>query len=34
MTSTTELYAFGTPVVVRLPDRRDIFTGKISAASG
>ncbi|MER7988181.1 hypothetical protein ABTY53_21740 [Streptomyces noursei] len=33
VTSTTELYGFGTPVVVRLPDRRDIFTGKISAAS-
>ncbi|ANZ17019.1 hypothetical protein O1L44_13970 [Streptomyces noursei] len=31
--STTELYGFGTKVVVRLPDRRDIYTGKIASAS-
>ncbi|MEO3978474.1 hypothetical protein [Streptomyces sp. CAU 1734] len=30
VTSTTELYAFGTPVTVRLPDRRDIYAGRIS----
>ncbi|MER6916827.1 hypothetical protein ABT354_34720 [Streptomyces sp. NPDC000594] len=29
VTSVTELFAFGTPVVVRLPDRRDIYTGRI-----
>ncbi|PNE36064.1 MULTISPECIES: hypothetical protein [Streptomyces] len=30
--STTELYGFGTKVAVRLPDRRDIYTGKIASA--
>ncbi|MFE7302493.1 hypothetical protein [Streptomyces sp. NPDC057579] len=33
VTSTTVLYGFGTEVAVRLPDRRDIFTGKIASAS-
>ncbi|MFI9587124.1 hypothetical protein ACIHCQ_36120 [Streptomyces sp. NPDC052236] len=31
VTSTTLLYDFGTPVVVRLPDARDIYAGKIRA---
>ncbi|AVZ73880.1 hypothetical protein SLUN_18545 [Streptomyces lunaelactis] len=31
VTSTTLLYDFGTPVVVRLPDERDIYAGKIGA---
>ncbi len=29
VTSTTVLYDFGTPVTVRLPDRRDIYAGRI-----
>ncbi|MFF8959304.1 hypothetical protein [Streptomyces sp. NPDC014894] len=29
VTSTTLLYDFGAPVTVRLPDRRDIYAGKI-----
>ncbi|MEU5214111.1 hypothetical protein [Streptomyces sp. NPDC020742] len=33
VTSTTELSGFGTPVVVRLPDRRDIYAGKIASAA-
>ncbi|MEW1656819.1 MULTISPECIES: hypothetical protein [unclassified Streptomyces] len=31
VTSTTVLYGFGAEVVVRLPDRRDIYTGKIAS---
>lgn len=31
VTSTTLLYDFGTPVVVRLPDERDIYAGEIRA---
>ncbi|MFD8547387.1 hypothetical protein [Streptomyces sp. NPDC059649] len=33
VTSTTELSGFGTPVVVRLPDRRDIYAGRIASAA-
>ncbi|MYT30224.1 MULTISPECIES: hypothetical protein [unclassified Streptomyces] len=33
VTSTTELYGFGSKVAVRLPDREDIYTGKIASAS-
>ncbi|MET9622935.1 MULTISPECIES: hypothetical protein [unclassified Streptomyces] len=29
--STTLLYGFGTPVVVKLPERKDIYAGKIQA---
>lgn len=29
--STTLLYGFGVPVEVTLPDRRDIYAGKIKA---
>ncbi|MFB7634034.1 hypothetical protein ACFC0M_24250 [Streptomyces sp. NPDC056149] len=32
VTSTTVLYGFGSRVAVRLPDRRDIYTGKIASA--
>ncbi|MBT2364906.1 hypothetical protein J7E88_06105 [Streptomyces sp. ISL-10] len=31
VTSTTVLFDFGTPVRVRLPDRKDIYSGKIKA---
>ncbi|MCK7624557.1 hypothetical protein MUU72_15860 [Streptomyces sp. RS10V-4] len=31
VTSTTELYGFGTPVAVRLPARESLYTGKIAA---
>jgi hypothetical protein len=31
VTSTVLLYDFGTPVVVRMPDARDIYAGKIRA---
>ncbi|MFI6288123.1 hypothetical protein ACIBCM_25820 [Streptomyces sp. NPDC051018] len=31
VTSTTVLYDFGAPVIVRLPDRRDIYTGRVRA---
>ncbi|MFH8405449.1 hypothetical protein ACH4FX_11840 [Streptomyces sp. NPDC018019] len=34
VTSTTTLYGFGVPVPVRLPDRRDIYTGKVTADGG
>ncbi|MFF4607007.1 hypothetical protein ACFY12_30275 [Streptomyces sp. NPDC001339] len=33
VTSTTALSGFGTRVAVRLPDRRDIYTGKIASAA-
>ncbi|GAU64680.1 putative lipoprotein [Streptomyces sp. NBRC 110611] len=33
VTSTTELSGFGTRVAVRLPDRRDIYTGKIASTA-
>ncbi|GGU66543.1 lipoprotein [Streptomyces albospinus] len=32
VTSTTELYGFGAKAPVRLPDRRDIYSGKIAEA--
>ncbi|GCD43851.1 hypothetical protein [Streptomyces paromomycinus] len=34
VTSTTTLYGFGAPVPVRLPDRDDIYTGKVAATGG
>ncbi|MFD7663108.1 hypothetical protein [Streptomyces sp. NPDC059788] len=34
VTSTTTFHGFGAPVVVRLPDGDDIYTGKVAAAGG
>ncbi|OKI10176.1 hypothetical protein A6A06_06140 [Streptomyces sp. CB02923] len=34
VTSTTTLYGFGAPVPVRLPDRDDIYTGRVAATGG
>ncbi|MFI0264928.1 hypothetical protein ACH4OW_38715 [Streptomyces sp. NPDC017056] len=34
VTATTTLYGFGAPVPVRLPDERDIYTGKVAATDG
>ncbi|KOT99045.1 lipoprotein [Streptomyces sp. NRRL F-5755] len=34
VTSTTTLHGFGAPVPVRLPDRRDIYSGRVTADGG